>query len=61
MIPRAVVDHLPALPEVLLLAGACAIMIVDLRVKSERRVASFWLAQLVLAACACATWIATSG
>jgi NADH-quinone oxidoreductase subunit N len=46
---------LPALPEILLLAGACAIMIVDLHVKSERRVATFWLAQLLLAACACAT------
>jgi NADH-quinone oxidoreductase subunit N len=46
---------LPALPEILLLAGTCAIMIVDLYVKSERRAASFLLAQILLALCACAT------
>src|SRR5437773_1025744 len=49
------IDHLPALPEVLLLAGACALMIVDLYVKSERRDASFGLAQIVLLICALAT------
>src|SRR5436309_3616298 len=49
------IDHLPALPEVLLLAGACALMIVDLYVKSERRNASFGLAQIVLLLCALAT------
>src|SRR6266566_2070817 len=49
------IDHLPALPEVLLLAGACALMIVDLYVKSERRDASFGLAQIVLLLCALAT------
>ena len=54
----AIIDHLPALPEVLLLAGTCALMLVDLAVKSERRVATFWLAQAVLAACALATlWV----
>ena len=53
-----IVDHLPALPEVLLLVGACAVMLVDLGVKSERRVATFWLAQAVLGACALATlWV----
>ena len=46
---------LPALPEILLLVGTCAIMIVDLYVKSERRAASFLLAQILLAVCACAT------
>ena len=46
---------LPALPEIILLAGACAIMIVDLYVKSERRTATFLLAQILLAVCACAT------
>src|SRR4051812_29840083 len=46
---------LPALPEIILLAGACAVMIVDLYVKSERRAATFLLAQIVLAVCACAT------
>jgi len=49
------IDHLPALPEVLLLAGACALMIVDLYVKSERRNASFGLAQIVLLLCALAS------
>jgi len=49
------IDHLPALPEMLLLAGACALMIVDLYVKSERRDASFGLAQIVLLLCALAT------
>ena len=46
---------LPALPEIILLVGACAVMLVDLHVKSERRLASFRLAQAVLALCACAT------
>jgi NADH-quinone oxidoreductase subunit N len=46
---------LPALPEILLLIGTCAIMIVDLYVKSERRTGSFLLAQVLLALCACAT------
>ena len=49
------IDHLPALPEVLLLIGACALMIVDLYVKSERRNASFELAQIVLLLCAAST------
>src|SRR6266850_2176931 len=40
---------------VLLLAGACALMIVDLYVKSERRNASFGLAQIVLLLCALAS------
>ncbi|MFY9315783.1 MAG: NADH-quinone oxidoreductase subunit NuoN [Burkholderiales bacterium] len=49
------INHIPALPEVLLLAGACAVMLGDLYVKSERRTASFVGAQLVLLACALAT------
>jgi len=49
------IDHLPALPEVLLLVGACALMIVDLYVKSERRNASFGLAQIILLLCALAS------
>jgi NADH-quinone oxidoreductase subunit N len=54
----AIVDHLPALPEVLLLVGTCAVMLLDLHVKSERRVATFRLAQGVLLACALATlWV----
>jgi NADH-quinone oxidoreductase subunit N len=46
---------LVALPEMLLLAGACLLMLVDLRVKREDRAASFWFAQAVLLACAAAT------
>src|SRR3982075_3822650 len=54
----AILDHVPALPEVLLLGGSCAIMLLDLHVKSERRVATFRLAQGVLLACALATlWV----
>jgi NADH-quinone oxidoreductase subunit N len=49
------VNHLPALPEVLLLAGACVVMIADAR---RGRQASVFLAQLVLLACALATlWV----
>jgi NADH-quinone oxidoreductase subunit N len=48
-------DFLLALPELVLLAGACALMIVDLYVKDPRREASFIFAMLVLLACAAAT------
>src|SRR3989454_614107 len=49
------IDHLPALPEVILLVGACALMIVDLYVKSERRNLSFQVAQAMLLLCMLAT------
>ena len=55
MNPAALVDYLPVLPEVLLLAGASAVMIADLYVKDEGRRATFILAQLVVALCAAAT------
>ena len=45
-------DFLPALPEIFLLVMACAVMIVDLFVKSERRTASYLLAQFTLVGCA---------
>src|SRR5574341_730358 len=48
-------DHLPALPEGILLVGACALMIIDLYVKDERRVATLAAAQVVLALCTAAT------
>ena len=48
-------DFIVALPEILLLAGTCALMLVDLFVKSEGRRASFVMAQCVLLACAAAT------
>jgi NADH-quinone oxidoreductase subunit N len=49
------VDHVPALPEALLLVGASVVMIADLYVKSERRGTTFVLAQVVLGLCALAT------
>ena len=47
----ALVDHIPVLPEVLLLSGACTLMLFDLFSKDARRRASFALAQLTLLAC----------
>ena len=47
----ALVDHIPVLPEVLLLAGACTLMLFDLFSKDASRRASFALAQLTLLAC----------
>jgi NADH-quinone oxidoreductase subunit N len=48
-------DYVPVLPEVLLLVGACALMIFDLYVKHEGRGASAVFAQIVLLVCALAT------
>jgi len=45
----------PILPELLLLAGTCGLMIADLYVKDERRALSFWLAQGLLLLCALTT------
>jgi len=50
-----IIDHLPALPEAVLLLGACALMILDLYVKDASRAATLWLAQAILALCAAAT------
>ncbi|HEX9183603.1 MAG TPA: NADH-quinone oxidoreductase subunit NuoN [Burkholderiales bacterium] len=55
MSPLVLVNHIPVLPEVLLLFGACALMIVDLYVKDERRGLTLGLAQLLLASCAAVT------
>jgi NADH-quinone oxidoreductase subunit N len=55
MNPIVLINHIPVLPEVLLLVGACAVMIADLFVKDERRGLAFALAQAVLAACAALT------
>ncbi|HUK03607.1 MAG TPA: NADH-quinone oxidoreductase subunit N, partial [Burkholderiales bacterium] len=49
------IDHIPALPEALLLVGACAVMLGDLFVRSERRSGSFAAAQAVLMLCLLAT------
>src|ERR687887_1870390 len=48
-------DYAPVLPEVLLLIGACALMIFDLYVKHEGRGASAVFAQVVLYLCVVAT------
>jgi NADH-quinone oxidoreductase subunit N len=55
MNPTALLDHLPALPEVLLLIGACVVMIADVYSKDERRALAYWLAQGTLALCLAAT------
>src|SRR5438270_3321736 len=49
------IDHLPALPEMLLLVGACVVMIADLYVKHEGKRVTVAIAQVVLALCAAAT------
>jgi NADH-quinone oxidoreductase subunit N len=50
-----ILDHLPALPEMVLLAGACVVLLVDVWSKDERRNATFIAAQCVLLACLLAT------
>jgi NADH-quinone oxidoreductase subunit N len=51
-------DALVVLPEALLLLGACALMIMDVQVKTEHRQTSFVMAQAILLACAVATlWV----
>ena len=52
---ETLINHLPALPEILLLVGACALMIGDLFVKSGDRRGSFWAAQALLVVCLLAT------
>jgi NADH-quinone oxidoreductase subunit N len=54
-------DFALAAPEILLLAGACALMLVDLRLPGEERRASFFIAQCVLLACAAATLVVLVG
>ena len=49
------VDHIPVLPEVILLVGACAVMIADLYVKDEGRRTTVGIAQVILALCALTT------
>ncbi|MBK8064036.1 MAG: NADH-quinone oxidoreductase subunit NuoN [Betaproteobacteria bacterium] len=44
-------DFFPALPEIFLLVAACVVMLTDLFVKSERRTATYVLAQLSLLGC----------
>ena len=48
-------DAIVALPEIVLLFGACALMLFDLYSKSPERRASYQLAQVILLVCALAT------
>jgi NADH-quinone oxidoreductase subunit N len=53
-----VIDHLPALPEAILLVGACVLMIADTFVKDERRALTYGIAQGTLGLCLAATlWV----
>jgi NADH-quinone oxidoreductase subunit N len=42
-------DFVPAVPEIFVLAAACAILIIDLFLKDSQRDLTYWLAQLTLA------------
>jgi NADH-quinone oxidoreductase subunit N len=59
----AILDHLPALPEAVLLVGACVLMIADTYSKDEHRRTSYWIAQGTLALCFLSTLfvVLTSG
>ena len=48
-------DLSPALPEIVVLTGACIILLVDLFISDARRHVSYWLTQLVLLVAACVT------
>jgi len=55
-----VLSHARALPEALLLLGACVAMIADSFVKDERRALTYWISQGTLALCATATLFVVS-
>jgi NADH-quinone oxidoreductase subunit N len=46
---------LPVLPEIILLAAACAVLLIDLVLPDARRHVGYWMTQLSLLACAWAT------
>jgi len=46
---------LAVLPEIVVLIGACVILLVDLFLRDDRRHVSYWLAQLTLLAAVCVT------
>ncbi len=54
-----VLSHLRALPEALLLVGACVLMIADVYSRDERRRASYWIAQATLLLCFLSTLYVT--
>ena len=49
------IDLSPALPEIVVLAAASTILIVDLFVSDARRYVSYWLTQLALLIATCVT------
>jgi NADH-quinone oxidoreductase subunit N len=51
----AVIDHVPALPELLLLAGTGAVMLIGAGAKDPRGRLGYWMAQGTLLACLLAT------
>ncbi len=53
--PALAFDYLPALPEIVLLASACAVLIIDLFVPEPRRYISYWLTLVGIGATAFAT------
>ncbi len=57
----SIVSHLPALPEVVVLLGTCALLIGDRFVKSERRTASYVGAQIILLLAVLCTLFVQSG
>jgi len=54
-----VLSHFRALPEVLLLVGACVLMIADVYSRDERRRTSYWIAQATLLLCFLSTLYVT--
>jgi len=48
-------DYMPVLPEIVILVGACIILLVDVWLPDDRRHVSYWLTQLTLLVATCAT------
>jgi NADH-quinone oxidoreductase subunit N len=48
-------DYMPVLPEIVVLAGACIILLVDVWMGDQRRHMGYWLAQFTLLIAACVT------
>ena len=49
------IDFLPVLPEIIVLAGACLILLVDVWMPDDRRHVGYWLTQFTLLIAACVT------
>src|SRR4051812_9130551 len=50
-------NFLPVLPEIVLLAAACAILLIDLFLSDAKRHQSYWLTQIALLICASITLV----